>query len=94
MRDKRLLFYATFITGIFLLAMSLTASAASVPRMSTDELKSKLGDADLVVLDARGNWDWVKSEEQIPGSDRVSPGGASQWAANYPKEKTIVLYCA
>ena len=94
MRDKRLLFYATFITGIFLLAMSLTASAASVPRMSTDELKSKLGDADLVVLDARGNWDWVKSEEQIPGSDRVSPGGASQWAVNYPKEKTIVLYCA
>ena len=94
MRNKRLLLYATFITGILLLVTSLTVSAASVPRISTDELKSQLGAADLVVLDVRGNWDWIKSEEQIPGSDRVPPGGASQWAANYPKEKTIVLYCA
>jgi rhodanese-related sulfurtransferase len=93
MRNKRLLLSTTFITGILLVAMSFTASAASVPRISTDELKLKLGAADLVVLDVRGNWDWVKSEEQIPGSDRVAPGGASQWAANYPKEKTIVLYC-
>ena len=93
MRNKRLLLYATFITGILLLVTSLTVSAASVPRISTDELKSQLGADDLVVLDVRGNWDWVKSTEQIPGSDRVAPGGASQWAANYPKEKTIVLYC-
>jgi rhodanese-related sulfurtransferase len=94
MRNKRLLLYVTFITGILLLVMSLTVTAASVPRISTDELKTKLGSADLVVLDVRANWDWVKSEEQIPGSDRVPPGGANQWAANYPKEKTIVLYCA
>ncbi len=66
MRNKRLLLYAIFITGIVLLAMCLTASAASVPRISTDELKTKLGSADLVVLDVRANWDWVKSEEQIP----------------------------
>ncbi|MBW2690483.1 MAG: rhodanese-like domain-containing protein [Deltaproteobacteria bacterium] len=93
MHKKTLLLYVTLMAGMLLLAMSLTVSAASVPRMSTDELKSQLGDADLVVLDVRGNWDWVKAKEQILGSDRVSPGGASQWAANYPKEKTIVLYC-
>jgi len=93
MHKKALLLYVTLIAGILLLAMSLTVSAASVPRMSTDELKSQLGDADLVVLDVRGNWDWVKAKEQISGSDRVSPGGASQWAENYPKDKTIVLYC-
>ena len=91
MRNQR--YCATLIIGVLLLAMSTTVNAASVQRMSTDELKSKLGAADLVVLDVRGNWDWDNSEEQITGSDRVAPGGASQWAANYPKEKTIVLYC-
>ncbi len=94
MRNKRLSLCTVIITTAFLLAISLTASAASVPRMSTDELKSRLGDVDLVVLDVRGSWALVKSDNKIAGSERVEPGGAKQWAGNYPKEKTIVLYCA
>lgn len=93
MRNKHLL-YTIFITTVLLLSMSLTASAASVPLMSTDELKSRLGDADLVVLDVRGSWDLVKSDNKIAGSERVKPGGVNQWVINYPKDKEIVLYCA
>jgi len=94
MRNKRFSLYTIVIITVLLLATSLTVSAASVERMSTDELKSRLGDADLVVLDVRGSWDLVKSDNKIAGSERVQPGGAKQWAGNYPKDKTIVLYCA
>ena len=94
MRNKRLVLYTIIATTVLLLVMSLTVGAASVPLISTDELKSRLGDADLVVLDVRGSWDLVKSDNKIAGSERVEPGAAKQWAKNYPKEKMIVLYCA
>lgn len=94
MRSKHLSLYTIIITTVLLLAMSFTASAASVARMSTDELNAKLGDTDLVVLDVRGSWDLVKSDNKIAGSERVQPGGAKGWAKNYAKDKTIVLYCA
>ena len=94
MRNKRLVLYTIITTTVLLLVTSLTVSAASVPLISTDELKSRLSEADLIVLDVRGSWDLVKSDNKIAGSERVEPGGAKQWAKNYPKEKTIVLYCA
>ena len=94
MRNKCLLLYTIIITTALLLAMSLTVSAASVPLMSTDELKSRLGDADLVVLDVRAGRDWSGSNEKIAGSERVKTRGANQWVMNYPKDKEIVLYCA
>jgi rhodanese-related sulfurtransferase len=94
MRNKHLSLYTIIITTVLLLAMCLTASAASVALMSTDELKSRLGDADLVVLDVRAGRDWHNSDKKIAGSERVKPGGANQWVINYPKDKEIVLYCA
>ncbi len=94
MRNKRLVFYIIFIITVLLLAISFTASAATVARMSTDELKSRLGDADLVVLDVRAGRDWDNSDKKIAGSERVKPGGTNQWIINYPKDKEIVLYCA
>ncbi|MGK2906630.1 MAG: rhodanese-like domain-containing protein [Desulfuromonadales bacterium] len=68
-------------------------SAAQVPRISTDDLNLRLGDADLVVLDVRSNPDWRQSDNRIVGSERVDPGAADQWASHYSKEKDIVLYC-
>jgi rhodanese-related sulfurtransferase len=69
-------------------------SATEVPRISTDDLNLRLGDADLVVLDVRSNPDWQQSDKKIVGSERVNPGTADQWASHYSKEKDIVLYCA
>jgi rhodanese-related sulfurtransferase len=86
--------HAALIAAALLLATAFTASAATVPRMSTDELKSRLGEVDLVVLDVRGGWDWDQSGEKIAGAERVNPAAAEQWADNYPREKTLVLYCA
>ena len=65
-----------------------------VPRMTIDELKEKLGQPDLVVVDVRADGDWAESKLKIPGAVREEPGKVSDWLRNYPKEKTLVFYCA
>jgi hypothetical protein len=94
MHIRRFVNYAALTIAAFILATGFAVNAETVPRMSTEELKSRLGEADLVVLDVRGSWDWDKSGEKIAGAQRVNPETIKQWASNYAKEKTLVLYCA
>ena len=94
MHNKGLVSFIIFVSAVLLCATSLVVSAAEVPRISTDDLTLRLGDADLVVLDVRSNPDWQQSDKKIIGSERVNPGAADQWASHYSKEKDIVLYCA
>ena len=56
------------------LLAALSAGAAEVPRMSSDELRSRLGEADLVVLDSRSVPDWQRAVMKIKGAVRVDPG--------------------
>jgi len=93
MRKKRFLIYLTMMTGVFLFAASVAALAASVPRMTTDELKMHLGDTDYTILDVRAGRDWTGSTVKISGAERVEPAAVDLWADNYDKEKTFVLYC-
>ncbi len=79
---------------IAILFCSTSNAAAEFQLMTTDQLKSSLNNPDVVILDARGSWDWVKTDDKIVGADRVDPGSASVWAKDYDKGKTIVLYCA
>jgi hypothetical protein len=74
----------------------VTAAAASMdaPRMSKEELKSRLGDKDVVVIDVRIDSDWAMSGSKIKGAVREEPLQVAAWAGKYPKQKTIVLYCA
>jgi len=94
MRNSRRLISLLMMCSLILLVTSLAALAASVPRMTTDELKAHLGDSDYVVLDARHGTDWSGATEKISGAERVEPGNVEQWASNYDREKTIVLYCS
>ncbi len=94
MHSKRLMFFLTFMTTVLFFAMSVPASAASVARISTDELNSRLGEKGLLVLDVRSNHDWVGSKDKISGAERVELSNLNQWAENQSREKTIVLYCA
>ncbi len=66
----------------------------TVPRMSKEELKSRLGAPDLIVLDVRTETDWSESGQMIAGAIREDPGAFDRWAGKYPKDKTLVLYCA
>ena len=65
-----------------------------VPRMTIDELKSRLDDPSLVIIDVRAAGDWNGSSMKIKGAIREVYADAETWAPKYDKDKTIVLYCA
>jgi len=94
MRGRFSLFLVVPIAFLLLLVSALSAVADQVPRVSTDELKSRLGEAGLFVLDVRSPHDWADSDQKIKGAERVSPAEVDQWASQYSKGDTIILYCA
>ncbi len=94
MHLSRQVISAILAAALLLSSVVVSAVAEDVPRMSTEELKGRLGDAGLVVLDVRTGWDWNQSSEKIAGAVRVDPGAVQGWAGSYPKEGTLVLYCA
>jgi rhodanese-related sulfurtransferase len=91
---KRVLFIAILGSLIGLMACSDLQSANDVPRISKDELKTKLGSSDVVLLDVRAKADWEKSDEKITGAARMDPETVDAWAGTLPKDKEIILYCA
>jgi len=70
------------------------AFAAEAARMDKDELRAKLGDPDVVIIDVRSHTDWLFSGDKIKGALRENYRDFEGWYANYPKDKTIALYCA
>lgn len=75
-----------------LLVPSLVSAAA--PRLTKEEVKPLLEKQEVIVVDDRSGRDWTSSEYKIKGAIRVVPGGEETWAAQYPKDKMIVFYCA
>jgi len=67
--------------------------AADVPRMTKEELKALLGNADVVIIDGRSPGHWNSSDSKIAGAVREDPYAALPWAGKYAKDKTIVIYC-
>ena len=82
-----------FCTAVLSITIS-SAMSADVPRMTKEELKALLEKGDVVVLDLRSGKDWKSSEFMIQKAVREDPGQVASWAKKYPKEKTLVLYCA
>lgn len=67
---------------------------SAVAKMTKEELRARLDSPDVVIVDVRLGRDWKASEEKIKGAIRVDPAKVESIAAKYPKEKTLVLYCA
>ena len=82
---------------VLLLALSFLSAppifAASVQKMDKDELKSLLGSDNLVILDVRIGRDWSSSEFKIKDAVRME-GFDLSVIEKYPKDATLVLYCA
>lgn len=76
------------------LLSSMDSLATEPPRITKEELKKRLGDPNVVIVDVRAGGDWKKSDRKIAGAVREEPDEADAWAARYPKDKLIVLYCA
>jgi hypothetical protein len=88
----------TLLTGVIgaatLCMLAQLAIAAEVPRMTKNELNSKLDDPDVVIVDVRVGKDWKGSEFKIKGAVRGDKNNINAFAGKYPKDKTFVLYCA
>jgi 3-mercaptopyruvate sulfurtransferase SseA len=68
--------------------------ANDVPRITKEKLKEMLGNPEVIIIDVRANTDWNGSNLKIKGAVREDPRKLSTWEDKYPKDKTLVLYCA
>lgn len=73
---------------------SVNLTSDGVPRVSKDELRAMLGSKDLVIIDVRTARDWKASRLKIQGAAWEDFQEVETWAAKYPRDKNIVLYCA
>jgi phage shock protein E len=83
---------------VFALALVLLFAFAAygweAPLITRDDLKATLGKPNLIVLDVRTDGDWAASQWKILGAVREEPDRVQSWMNKYPKDKTLVLYCA
>jgi rhodanese-related sulfurtransferase len=87
-----------FLTGlsIFFMVVGCTmfGKSGDAPLITKDELKARLGKSDLLIIDVRYGKDWTDSDLKIRGAIREDPKAFDSWASKYPKDKTLVFYCA
>ena len=89
-----LLLSAVLFVGVSGCGALTEISTRDVPRIQPDELKARLNDPALVLIDVRADGDWEGSMAKIKGALREDGDKVAEWASKYPKDKTIVLYCA
>jgi rhodanese-related sulfurtransferase len=94
MRSKRKLLLMTVINLGLSLALVLPVLAADAPRIEKEKLKEMLGKPELILIDLRAGADWKASTQKIKGAVREDPGQVDTWMKKYPKDKTLVFYCA
>jgi len=68
--------------------------AEEIPRMTKEDLKGMLGKPDVVIIDVRAHADWKGSQQKIKGAVREDPKKVASWMGKYPKDRTLVFYCA
>lgn len=91
---KRWFFRVVLLTALTALGAGLAAAGDEAPRIGKDEVKAKLGAPDTSIIDVRAASDWKGSKVKIKGAVREDPSDADSWASNYPKDRTLILYCA
>ena len=91
---KQRLLLATLMILFMVGGCTTLAKSTDAPRMTKDELKAMLGDPNFIVVDVRLGADWTGSDLKIKGAAREDPEAIESWATKYPKDKTLVFYCA
>ncbi len=82
-----------FVLALVFMLHSAVAYGASVELVNKDQLKNLMETGKVVVVDVRKGRDWKSSEFKIKGAIRPDKELAN-WAAQYPKDTQLVLYCA
>ncbi len=71
-----------------------TSMGKDAPRITKEELRAMMGKSDVVIVDVRTTPDWNSTNSKIQGAVREDPKTVNAWASKYPKDKTLVFYCA
>ncbi len=65
-----------------------------VPKMTKEELRSLLGNPDVIIIDVSVEEDYKENKFKIQGAVREdAEKDLNTWADKYPKDKTLVFYC-
>ena len=79
---------------LILLAGISMSAAEDVPMITKEELKAQLDSSDVMILDVRIGKDLKSAEFKIKGAILANPNEFDKWATIFPKDKTLILYCA
>jgi rhodanese-related sulfurtransferase len=85
------------VSSIMLALVALTfgiARAGDTHTMTKEQLLPLLGKSDVIIIDVRSKYDWDESKVKIKGAVREDGLKFGAWMKKYPKDKTIVIYCA
>jgi hypothetical protein len=93
-KSKPSAFLVWIAVFVFLGTFLGQAIAKEAPRMTKEELKGLMGKPDIVLIDVRAQSDWDGSKEKIQGAVREDPKKVKEWASKYPKDKSLIFYCA
>jgi rhodanese-related sulfurtransferase len=86
-----------FVSTVLLVLIALSygiARADDAHTMTKEQLLPMLGKSDVIIIDVRSKYDWDDSKVKIKGAVRQDGMKFGSWMKKYPKDKTIVLYCA
>jgi hypothetical protein len=64
-----------------------------IPRIAKEDLKARLQDPSVSIIDVRYAPNWKESDVMITGAAREDPMEIGLWTDRYPKNQTLVLYC-
>jgi hypothetical protein len=83
--------------GTILIVVGFISSIAfsqETPRINKEELRTMLGDPNVIILDVRIDAEWKASDKKIQGATWKNPEQIKSWLTQYPKDKTFVFYCS
>ena len=82
------------LASLCLMCSPAWSAASDIPRISKEQLKTMLDDPRLIIIDTRVKQQWDKSEYKLPKAMHQSPWEADEWAKDFPRDRTVVSYCA
>jgi rhodanese-related sulfurtransferase len=86
---------ALAVSFIFLSCAEKWSTEPNIPRITKEELRSLLGNPDVIIIDVRVEGAWKQSQWKIKGAVREDPEkDINTWANKYPEDKTLVFYCS
>jgi len=94
MGSREISFLAVVLSLGVLALGSIPAMSQEIPKMSKEELQKVLDKPDIIIVDVRSGMDWQASTMKIKGAVREEPDQVGSWINKFPKDKTLVFYCA